>query len=246
MLCGRPPGASSRGNFSPVRDDLNGVTCERWIEAISAMVDGEDPGVDRRLLDAHLARCGSCRNYRDGVVATRGPLRVGIADRIPDLSRRIVKLNALMDRSGRWAAARIVLGVVAVEIIVLSIPSLILSDPSKTVVHAGRHLGSFSIAYAVGLLVVVARPARARTMLPVAQVLAATLLLTGVVDVANRAVPLVGEVTHIPELFSVLLLWLLAVPSPRVRGASDHGETAKNSLRLATDTEIADERDRAM
>ena len=66
----------------------------------------------------------------------------------------------------------------------------------------------------VGLLVVVVRPARARAMLPVAAVLAGALAITALVDLARGEVPLMGETSHLPELISVLLLWLLAVPAP--------------------------------
>ncbi len=62
---------------------------------------------------------------------------------------------------------------------------------------------------------VVARPARARTMLPVAAVLAAALVLTALVDVARGDIPLANESLHLPELISVVLIWLLANP---VRG----------------------------
>ena len=59
------------------------------------------------------------------------------------------------------------------------------------------------------------RPARARTVLPVAAVLAGALFVTAVVDLATGTVPFINETLHIPELLSVLLVWLLAVPSPR-------------------------------
>ena len=85
-------------------------------------------------------------------------------------------------------------------------------------IRDSRHLGAFTAAYGVGLLVVAIRPARARTMLPVAAVLAGALLITAVVDMLNGHVPLVGEVQHLPELLSVVLVWLLALPAPR-RGA---------------------------
>jgi predicted anti-sigma-YlaC factor YlaD len=191
------------------------MTCAKWREAISAVADGEEPGVDQRLLDGHLARCPSCREFRDQVERHRRVVRIGEADPIPDLSRRIVKLNAVADRMSRWRYARAALAVVAVEIIVMSVPALVLGDESATSAHAARHLGAFSIAYAVGLLVVVARPARARTMLPVALVLAGALLLTSIIDIANGSIPLVTETGHIPELLSVLLVWLLALPAPR-------------------------------
>ena len=66
---------------------------------------------------------------------------------------------------------RALLFVVAAEIIVLSVPALVLGGSSDEA-HDARHLSAFSIAYAVALLVVAMRPARARAMLPVAAVLA--------------------------------------------------------------------------
>jgi hypothetical protein len=50
-------------------------------------------------------------------------------------------------------------------------------------------------------------------MFHVALVLAAAMVVTAVVDIAQGRVPLVNEALHIPELFSVLFLWLLARPA---------------------------------
>jgi len=104
--------------------------------------------------------------------------------------------------------------VVAAGIVVLSVPALVLGEGAAGA-HDARHLGAFSIAYAVALLVVAVRPARARAMLPVAAVLAGALLVTAVVDLFTGSVPLVNEALHVPELLSVVLVWLLAVPPPR-------------------------------
>ena len=107
------------------------------------------------------------------------------------------------------------LAVVAVEIIVVSVPALF-GDKEATSTHAARHLGAFAVAYGVGLLVVVVRPARARTMLPVAAVLAGALVITSLVDLAQRRIPLVDEAAHLPEVVSVVLVWLIAVPPRRL------------------------------
>ena len=144
------------------------------------------------------------------------PLRLGEAGRMPDLSRRIVKLNALLDRTGRWRVLRVLLALVAVEIVVLSVPALIWGQEAATSEHAARHLGAFTVAYGAALLVVAVRPARARTVLPVAATLAGALLITAAVDVSEGRVPLLGETLHVPEILSVVLVWLLAAPSWRV------------------------------
>jgi predicted anti-sigma-YlaC factor YlaD len=185
--------------------------CDPWEEAISADIDGEDPGVDRRLLDAHIACCPSCQTFA-AVAAAPPP---GGSPAPPDLSRRVRRLAALADRAGRWSIVRILLTVVAVQIVVMSLPGLVMGDEQGTATHGARHLGAFTAAYGVGLLVVAVRPARARTMLPVAAVLAGALVITAVVDLVEGRIPLVGEARHLPELVSVVLVWLLAVPVPR-------------------------------
>ena len=40
-------------------------------------------------------------------------------------------------------------------------------------------------------------------------------MITAVVDLANGRIPLTGEAQHLPEVLSVVLVWLLAVPAPR-------------------------------
>jgi predicted anti-sigma-YlaC factor YlaD len=188
------------------------MACERWQEAISARLDGEDPGIDAALVDAHLARCARCRAFAADATGARQP--IGAAPHVPDLSHRAGRAVAASDRAGHWGIVRALLVVVAVEIIAFSLPALVLGDEHDTAAHAARHLGAFTAAYGVGLLVVAIRPARARTMLPVTVVLAGALFVTAVVDMVNGRVPLVGEAQHLPELLSVVLVWLLAVPAP--------------------------------
>ena len=195
-------------------DDLSRMQCERWHEAISARADGEDPGVDERLIDAHLAHCTACASFAAAIEGSRRRLVMQPAPLMPDVSRRVAKSNAVLDRAGKWSIVRALLVVVAVEILVLSVPALVLGDGTAGG-HEARHLGAFSIAYAAALLVVAVRPARARTVLPVAAVPAGALFVTAVVDLATGTVPFINETLHIPELLSVLLVWLLAVPSPR-------------------------------
>ena len=198
-------------------DDSSSMMCERWQEAISAMVDGEDSGVESRLLDAHLLRCPACRAFRADAEYTRRTLLIQPAEPMPDLSAQVTKAVAVADRSSHWTLVRGLLAVVALEILAFSLRDLVLGDEANVSAHAARHLGAFTAAYGVGLLVVALRPARARTMLPVAGVLAGALVITAVIDLVSGRIPLVGEAQHLPEVLSVVLIWLLAVPSRRRR-----------------------------
>lgn len=200
------------------------------------MSDGEDPGLDPALVDAHVARCPACRSYGDHLHDLRRLGSVRPAPRMPDLSARVVKLDRIADRASRWGVVRGVLVVVALEIVALSLPALVLGQEQETAAHAARHLGAFTVAYGAALLVVAVRPARARTVLPVAATLAAALAVTAVIDVLDGQIPLVGEALHIPELISVVLIWLLAVPSRRgPAGGKLAGAPPGPVVRLARD-----------
>jgi predicted anti-sigma-YlaC factor YlaD len=193
------------------------MSCESYMAAISAELDGEDPGISAPLLERHVHSCDRCRAFTESAAEMRRRARVQLAPEMPDLADRVVRTTAERDRSSAVWLPRWLLGMVAVQIVVLALPELFASGDDA---HSARHLGAFSLAYAVGLLVVVVRPARARTMLNVSVVLGAAILVTAVVDVAQGRVPLVSEALHIPELFSVLFLWLLARPRQLAEDAS--------------------------
>ena len=140
----------------------------------------------------------------------------------PDLAPTVSRAIAVADRASVAAVARLGLIVVAVQIVALALPEL-LGSPDG---HGARHLGSFSIAYAIALVVVAVRPARAPTVLPVSLVLVAALGITAVADAARGSVAWLGETVHVPELVSLLLLWTLTRRRSFDRGGS------RRSLRL--------------
>jgi anti-sigma factor RsiW len=66
------------------------ATCARAREQVSLSLDGELSQLERRLLDAHLARCHACTSYADGVRAFTEALRAAPleAPREPVVVRR--------------------------------------------------------------------------------------------------------------------------------------------------------------
>lgn len=187
-----------------------GASCERWQEAISALADGEDAGIDATLVSAHLARCAECSDYEARCRSGRGA--IAPVPEMPDVAPEVVRSARRADRDSRPWWVRPILAVLAVEILVMSVPSLLAVSSDDGAAHDARHLGAFTAAYAVGLLVVLVRPARARTMLPVSIVLAGALVITAVVDLVQGRVPLFSEARHLPEVLSVPLTWMLAAP----------------------------------
>jgi predicted anti-sigma-YlaC factor YlaD len=179
------------------------------------MADGESADIDGRLVAAHVARCPGCQSYKEMIESSPRFVQIDTAPDMPDMSNTISKLNAAADRAAHWSILRIVLAVVAVQVIAFALPALLLGEENGVATHSARHLGAFGVAYGVALLVVVVRPARARSILPVAMVLAGAQVLGAVVDLATGRIPLVGEARHLPQIISVFLIWFLAVPSGR-------------------------------
>ncbi len=228
--------ADGGGNPEHGNCDTVLVTCEFYMAALSARADGEDPGINERVLDAHVEGCADCHRFDDSIGATRRAAVVASAPPIPDISKRVARLTAAEDRAGSWNIPRWLLLIVAIQVAAFALPELLGSN------HPSRHLGAFSLAYAGGLVMVVVRPARARTMLAVAAVLVASLLVTAIVDAAQGRTPLVYETSYIPEVLSVLLLWLLARPD-RDSVADPLRSVTQPGLQLVTDD--ADERRKA-
>ncbi|MEY2582927.1 MAG: hypothetical protein QOE09_2776 [Ilumatobacteraceae bacterium] len=195
--------------------DWNSMDCSVWRDALSAMADGEQAEIDERLVAAHVTRCAECRSYKDVVEASPRTTRISEPQSMPDLAKTIAKLNAAADRAGHWSILRVVLAAVAVQVIAFALPALLLGEEHDAATHSARHLGAFGVAYGVALMVVVVRPARARSILPVALVLAGAQVLGAIVDMATGRIPLIGEARHLPQVISVFLIWFLAVPTTR-------------------------------
>jgi predicted anti-sigma-YlaC factor YlaD len=209
------------------------MSCDRWQESISARLDGEPTPIDEVLLDEHLRRCGACRAFAANGETLRRAVRIERLPDMVDLAPAVVREAKIADRRSVWGVLRLGLAVTAVQIIVLSTPALVLGDEAGADRHEARHLGSFAVAYAVGLLVVAFRPAKARSMLPLTLALSGALVVTAVVDMISGRTPAVAEITHLPEVASMVFMWLLAV-APR-RSDRPAGGRSTRELQLVRD-----------
>ena len=193
------------------------MDCTTCREAISADLDGESTRDERLSVDQHLAGCARCRAWAVDAGRLHRALRLRPAEAMPDLAPAILA-KAHPPNAGRWDWIRTALAVVALTELVLSVPALLGVDAGASV-HVARHVGSLSAALAVGLLYAAWRPVRAYGLLPIALALAACMMVTSVVDVANGRINALGEAHHVLELVAVALLWALAGwPVPRIGG----------------------------
>jgi predicted anti-sigma-YlaC factor YlaD len=91
----------------------------------------------------------------------------------------------------------------------LSTPALVLGSDAGLPVHQARHLGSFGVALAIGLLVAAWRPERIAGLLPLATVLVVCLVGSAIADTSTGAVAWTAEFPHLVEVLGLVGLWLL-------------------------------------
>jgi len=192
------------------------MRCDTIREALSARIDGEDPGLADDVVQEHLRTCRGCTTWADEVSTLHGMVRVREAEQVPDLTARILATGTPGPMARRAvlaepvSTARWALFVVALTQLVLAAPALLLGEDSGATVHVARELGSFDVALAVGLLVAAWQPARAWGLLPVVTALALVLGGTGVLDIVRGSTSSLGEAHHLLDLAGVALLWWVA------------------------------------
>jgi hypothetical protein len=62
------------------------MQCDRFREAISARIDGEDPGLPDGALDVHLGVCAGCRAWQERAHVVTRRARVGMSSLDHDLT----------------------------------------------------------------------------------------------------------------------------------------------------------------
>lgn len=193
------------------------MRCDTIREALSARIDGEDPGLPDEQLALHLRTCSTCETWAEELGALHRMVRVREADPVPDLTAEILARAPHSDGAGRQpraaepvSVARWVLFAVALTQLVLAAPGLLLGEDAGATVHVARELGAFDVALAVGLLVAAWQPARAWGLLPVTVALGLVVGATAVVDVVQDRAGSLGEAHHLLDLAGVFLLWRVA------------------------------------
>ena len=212
------------------------MSCTRIRHAISARLDGEDPGLEPSAIDAHVSICAPCREFAASAERLHRTSRLAPAPQVPDLTPAI--LAAIGDdasapapalRSGTepgdtQLALRWILAALALVQIGVAVPALLLGSDAGLPVHAARHLGSFDIAVAVGFLFAAWRPSRIPGLLPVVAALVACLVASSLLDVSAGNIGALGEAHHATDFAGLAVLWLLS------RGVATRSVTPRPEL----------------
>ena len=129
---------------------------------------------------------------------------------VPDLTDEVVRA---IERERAEPAAtqglRISIALIGLIQLGFSLPALLLGDDAGLPVHQARHLGSFGVALAIGLLVAAWKPDRIPGLLPLAVALVVCLVGSAVADVATGHAAASSEATHVVEVLGLLGVWLL-------------------------------------
>jgi predicted anti-sigma-YlaC factor YlaD len=211
--------------------------CEPFREALSARLDGEDPGMADERIDGHVGGCAACQSWSAAVEQVTRAVRARSAP-APDLTAGILaavarqqdagRELARVQAAGRRQALRIALAVSAAVQLALALPALlaglgVTAALDSALVHTSREAASFDIALAVGFALAAWRPERARAFVPVAFVLAGCLTLTSAFDIANGITAVAHEASHVAALAQAAILWALS------RGAAGPAREARRT-----------------
>ncbi|GAA1038440.1 zf-HC2 domain-containing protein [Virgisporangium ochraceum] len=195
--------------------------------ALSARLDGEDPGFDP---DDHLRRCAGCREWFERASALAAMTRVPTPT--PDLTE-LVLARVAADRAASAAATvarrvwwtdalRLVLGGLAAVQLLLALPGVLGLE--------GTHAHHEVAAVAVAFLLAAFKPALARPYAPVAVVLAGCLVLSAVLDLSRGESTLAHQAGHLMTIVPAAMLVALAYrpgnPTPNQPGHGRREEVA--------------------
>ncbi|WBB82156.1 zf-HC2 domain-containing protein [Micromonospora sp. WMMD882] len=194
------------------------MTCDDVRAALSARLDGEDPGAPPATLDAHTDSCPGCRGWLTRAEQVTRLVRVQPVA-VPDLTAGVLAAVAAEAAAARAAATaavrarrqvlRVAVAVAAAAQLAVALPILLAGLGMGVDPHVSREMASFDVALAVGFALAAYRPERAQAFVPVAFVLAVCLAGTSAVDIANSTTALVHEIGHLAAVVQAGLLWAL-------------------------------------
>ena len=186
------------------------MDCSSYRDLISARLDDELTALEAEALDAHLHHCPGCSSFAARAAALVPIVRVRAADPVPDLVAPILAAAKAPKRDAIRDGARLMLAWVAIVELAFALPALVLGDSSGATSHVARHLGSFDVAIAAGLLYAAWRPHRALALIPVALVLTGCVIVTATFDLTDGSTSSGLEAHHLVDLVGFALLWIVA------------------------------------
>jgi predicted anti-sigma-YlaC factor YlaD len=212
------------------------MECDTAREALSARIDGEDPGVPGGALETHLARCEACRGWQQRAHVMTRRARLGGPFLDHDLAGLV--LGAVPPAPARRRlrlALRAALLAAALGQLAVTMPLLILGHDQDAGAHAAHELGSFDLALAIAFAVGAIRPALSAGLAWTCGIAAAGLACTAIADLIGGQTIGADEAQHLIAVAgAVLLIWQARTADTEITvtgaaGATDWLEAAPSS-----------------
>ena len=105
---------------------------DRFREAISARIDGEDPGLPDSTVDAHLRDCGGCRAWRQRAHTVTRRARLSGLYLDHDLTPRVLAAVPAAATGRPRFTQRAALAAVAAAQLAITVPLLLLAWQART------------------------------------------------------------------------------------------------------------------
>jgi predicted anti-sigma-YlaC factor YlaD len=191
------------------------MECDSVREAISARIDGEDPGLPGEEIEAHLAGCAACRGWQQRAHRVTRRARLGGSFLDHDLTPRVLaavppvpsgRRQQLVQRAGLIA--------VALAQLAITVPLLILGHDHDAGTHAAHELGSFDLALAIAFVVGAIRPALSAGLAWPCCIAAAGLTGTAIIDLIAGQTLGADEAQHLIAVAGAALLFWQARTVP--------------------------------
>jgi predicted anti-sigma-YlaC factor YlaD len=185
------------------------MDCDRIREAISAQIDGEDPGLPCSDLEAHLTGCAACREWQRHAHTVTRRARLGGSFLDHDLTPRVLAaVTAARPRRRLRLTLRGVLAALALAQLVISAPMLFLGHDHDAGMHAAHELGSFNLALAIAFAVGAVRPRLSAGLAWPCAIAAAGLVTTAIADMIGGQAIGADEAQHLVVLAgAAVLIW---------------------------------------
>lgn len=191
------------------------MECTPFRDALSARLDGEDPGFPDAVVDDHLAGCAACRRWLDEVTALDRRVRVRPAEEVPDLVPAVVAATGRTrpapsaQPAWPWRATLAAMGAIQVA---LGFPAVVVGTGGSG--HLAHEMGAWTVALGAAFLYAAWRPSRAAGLVPFVAALVVFLVVTTTRDVLAGHAGLGDEVSHLFEAFGLFVLWMVARLAP--------------------------------
>ncbi|HJQ48513.1 MAG TPA: hypothetical protein VJ870_19645 [Amycolatopsis sp.] len=191
------------------------MDCVTAREAISATLDGEDPGVEPAMLDAHVTTCVNCAAWQHDGAAVSRLVRIEPAGASPDVTREVLDRFVAPPKPTpldwpRWALGFAVVSQFSIVVSLLFLPRPMSAGmPVAPNTHMEHEAVAFNLALGIALLWVAARPGRARSQLPVLVSVTAVLLVLSLLDAVQGNVGWARLASHLPLLLGVVCTALI-------------------------------------